>query len=257
MVVLAACLVYVVTVTAAGPLLLTSGQWQVWYPRLALACWHLALASSAAVLIFGVGFAIIRASAGESGRQGLAALLPGLAIWLMLFVVGALSALFLGQSEHVVRQEHSRRDELRDALHGCAREAEIYDGLTVHYLDDISAVACSFRAPEPTVVLTSGLRAQLTRPQLDAVIEHERAHLDQRHHFALLLAGLNRACLPRFGPARRLDRMTRLLVELIADDESVRRCGRDTVASALAAIAQLTANPGLAARSERVLAATK
>ena len=256
MTMLAACLAYVAASTLLAPLVLTRGRWQVWHPRLALAAWHTVLMTNAGIVVYTVLYALSLAEShsSEPGAGHAHAVLLTLSVWGGLFVVAAVTALFLAHSEPVVRSEYAERERLQEALLGCRHHTETRRGVVVRHLDADDVLACAFRTPEPTVVVTRGLRELLSPSELDAVIEHELAHLVQRHHFALLLALVNTACLPGFRPARRLHQSTKLLVELIADDTAARRCGVTTIASALTKMADHTTDPGVAARAARLTA---
>lgn len=117
-----------------------------------------------------------------------------------------------------------------------------------------------------TVVVTRGALEALTGAQLAAVLDHERAHLNGRHHLLLnVTRGLARAC-----PRVRLftvgaGEVARLL-EMCADDAAARRHGRIGVVEALLALggspvsgpagALGAAGPTVLARAERLLAPT-
>lgn len=94
----------------------------------------------------------------------------------------------------------------------------------------------------PQVVISSGTLQSLTARQLDAVLSHERAHLQGRHHTLIALAhGLARALpLPLF---RALPEQIELLVERLADERASTRCGRDQVAAALLRMTEPSAPP--------------
>ncbi|MEV6234722.1 M56 family metallopeptidase [Saccharopolyspora shandongensis] len=96
----------------------------------------------------------------------------------------------------------------------------------------------------PLIVISSGALQTLTARQLDAVLSHERAHLNGRHHTLTAAAqGLSRALpLPLF---RALPEQIELLVERLADERAGNRCGRDQVASALLRMMEHTV-PGTA-----------
>lgn len=112
--------------------------------------------------------------------------------------------------------------------------------------------ACAIPGRDAAVVITTGLRAILTRAQLASVVAHERAHLRGRYYAAMRLAVLNRASLPAWRPGRRLPRATNLLVELITDDdEAARRPGAVHLANALIRIRH-THDPSMDLRAERL-----
>jgi Zn-dependent protease with chaperone function len=100
------------------------------------------------------------------------------------------------------------------------------------------------------VVLTSGALRALSRPQLDAALAHEHAHLRGRHHLSLaVLQGLSRAypSVPLFQYAVQ---EARRLVEMRADDVAAAEHGRGTVVEALTALAQAPAPAGALAAAE-------
>lgn len=246
-------LAYALIATVVAPFILTRGRWQVWQPRVALACWHAALASGAGALIFSAAFSLALAHAhGLHGRGG-HALVFSSAAWVGVFVLAACCSLLLGRSEPVVRREQGVRDHLRHAALTCRQSVEDRGETTVRYVDTDAPVAYSFHAPEATVVISRALQRHLSEPELDAIIAHERAHLNERHHLALRLANLNAACLPGFAPARRLKSSTQFLIELIADDVAATTCGTRATASALSKMAHLAARPELALRAERLI----
>ena len=83
-------------------------------------------------------------------------------------------------------------------------------------------------------MVTTGARALLSSRELNAVLSHERAHLDGRHH---LLVGLGQAlarALPALVLFRQLGRQIPRLLEMRADDAAARVHGGDTVARAIA-----------------------
>ena len=83
------------------------------------------------------------------------------------------------------------------------------------------------------IILTSATLANLTRTEVGAVLEHERAHLHLHHHRMILIADSVAAILARTGALRSYPDQVRRLVELEADDVAARRFGTSTVASAL------------------------
>jgi Zn-dependent protease with chaperone function len=95
-----------------------------------------------------------------------------------------------------------------------------------------------------TIVVTTGALAILEPAQLSAVLAHERAHLDGRHH---LLTGLTRGlavvfpAVPLFARGRR---EVARLAEMRADDAAARRSGRGPLLAALLAMGTGAAVPG-------------
>ena len=89
------------------------------------------------------------------------------------------------------------------------------------------------RASAQRIVVTTGARELLSDDQLEAALEHERAHLARRHHLMILVAEVVAAALRWPRLLQRYPNAVRLLVELDADDHAARRHGARTVAIAL------------------------
>jgi Zn-dependent protease with chaperone function len=106
------------------------------------------------------------------------------------------------------------------------------------------------------IVLTSGALAVLDRAQLTAVLAHERAHLDSRHHLLIWLTRGLAASFPRVPLFTRGPANVARLAEMSADDAAARRSGRRALITALLAMGTGTAVPAtvLAATSGPVTA---
>ena len=97
-------------------------------------------------------------------------------------------------------------------------------------------MAFSLSGTPGLVVLTDGLTQQLTPLEVQAVLEHERAHLRGRHHLLLALADGVRAAFPIVPLFSRAPAALRDLLELAADTAAVRHCGATAVRSALLSV---------------------
>ncbi|MGD0066805.1 MAG: M56 family metallopeptidase [Streptosporangiaceae bacterium] len=101
---------------------------------------------------------------------------------------------------------------------------------------------------EPTVILTTGAVQALNPGQLDAVLAHERAHLNSRHHRLLALASIGRQVFPFLPLMRDTEQQVARLVELHADDAATRAHDPRLLATALVVLATATSPaPALAA----------
>jgi hypothetical protein len=87
------------------------------------------------------------------------------------------------------------------------------------------------------VVATEGLRRKLDASAVAAVLSHERAHLDGRHHLLVSLTDALRTALPFVPLFQQGPRAVRELVELAADVTAVRHCGVTAVRTALVGVA--------------------
>lgn len=83
------------------------------------------------------------------------------------------------------------------------------------------------------VVLTSATLDLLDRPQVDAVLAHERAHLRGRHHLVLGLARTVVTAFPFVPAFRRAAEEIAVLVEIVADDAARRAHGAGSLGQAL------------------------
>ena len=104
-------------------------------------------------------------------------------------------------------------------------------------VEDSRPAAYCVAGRHPTVVLTTGAVAALNPGQLDAVLAHERAHLDSHHHRLLAMARIGRQVLPFLPLMRDADAQVARLVELHADDAAKRVRGPGPLATALVALA--------------------
>ncbi|MEU0042750.1 M56 family metallopeptidase [Streptomyces werraensis] len=87
------------------------------------------------------------------------------------------------------------------------------------------------------VVITRGALDVLTEEQLRAVLEHERAHIEGRHHLLHVLADAFSRAFPGLPLARHVKEQTGLLTEMIADDRALRFHRRDALATAMCEVA--------------------
>lgn len=86
-------------------------------------------------------------------------------------------------------------------------------------------------------VLSDGLMEALTPGELSAVVDHERAHLTQRHHLLLWSFEAWRQALP-WLPTTRLSRQAvSSLVEMLADDVARRTAPDEVLVRAIALVA--------------------
>jgi Zn-dependent protease with chaperone function len=89
----------------------------------------------------------------------------------------------------------------------------------------------------PTVVLTTGAVQALDADQLAAVLAHERAHLNGRHHRLIAMARIGRQVLPFVPLMRDADAQVARLAEMHADDAATRTCEPAPLATALVILA--------------------
>jgi Zn-dependent protease with chaperone function len=100
-------------------------------------------------------------------------------------------------------------------------------------LDHPHAAAYCLPGLRPTVVISAGTLALLRRPELAAVLEHERAHATERHDLVLLPFTALRRAFPIRRWLCRVAEAVALLVEMRADDRARRRHPDAWLAAAL------------------------
>ncbi|WP_166979629.1 M56 family metallopeptidase [Paramicrobacterium fandaimingii] len=242
---LAAALVLIVVT----PTVLKAGPWAVHHPRTALLMWFSACALGCASALASIGAAVVGGLMAGDASDGATAIALTVASWLGLGIVGAASALIVTTTEPIV---HESRVRLRDVVPASGSVDERRD-LTLAHIASNDVVACSLPGRDPAIIIPSRLETALTRPQLQAVLAHEYAHLRGRHHLLKSVVRINAACLPpRLRAGRDFERATTLLLELIADDSAAKQAGPVHLANALAAIGDLSGDAGLHLRAERL-----
>ena len=101
-------------------------------------------------------------------------------------------------------------------------------------LDSPAPVAyCLPGALSSITVVSAGLVALLSDEEMEAVIEHEKAHVTQRHDVVLVLFRAWYASLPWFPIAFRAQREVGMLVEMLADDTARRAVPDGVLARAI------------------------
>lgn len=106
----------------------------------------------------------------------------------------------------------------------------------VMWLDHPLPMAYSIDGKPGYVVATEGLARCLTDNQRDAVIAHERAHLQSRHHRILSMCEVLATALPRVPLFAAAPAAVEALVELAADQSAAQATSRESMRSALQAV---------------------
>lgn len=259
---------YALVCLVAAPLVLTRGSWRVHYPRLCLTLWYVAF-------VTGVGAAVGSGAlgvwygwqAGVDGRIladsfGFAAepwlgdavqITGGVVGWSTLAIGGGLLSLVATRAMTLISSGRRIRAQLRRVVARSGYRREVVDGTPVTYIASRRPIACGLAGRvHGEVIISAELDLALTRRELTAVIEHERAHLRGAHLLLSRVALLNQACLPTARAAREMRRATSLLTELIADDAAARRCGGADLVAALTKIGNAEHDPTLGLRARRI-----
>lgn len=222
---------------------LAAARWTYRFPRAGIAAWLLLFpATVGALLAAGLSMALHLLSKGPGpDHVGGPALDTVIAVAETAVVLAAAVAL----ATTVHRATVARRTHLHD-LSLVARPTA-HTGVLV--VDAAQPAAYAVPGRHGAVVLTTAARDALSRPELTAVLEHERAHLRARHDRLLTVTGAFAAAAPWVPAARIGHRALKVLAEMHADDAAARRTSPVTTATALVKLAATVAPPAVLAVS--------
>lgn len=210
-----------------APIALGRAKWPARSPVVALILWQsIALAGGlsmiGALLVFGLapfGDSLVAGAMGLVGYFSGANSLRLIEVWNLFALWGAVLLgvhLTLTLVLTVVRAERQRR-----------RHAQLVTLLseplstTTRLIDTPTPIAyCLPGALSSITVFSAGLIELLDDDELQAVVEHERAHVVQRHDVVLVAFRAWHAALPWFPIASRAQREVGQLVEMLADDRA-------------------------------------
>lgn len=240
-----ALLAYAVVLALVAPRVLVRG-WADRAPRVAIAAWQAATVSVILAVVLGavaLAFPAMRISANlaEVLRECVMALRAHYASPGGAATAGTGAVLALGVIGRVawcaaaaLARAGATRRRMRNGLTILGRRDQARQVVVV---DCGTPAAYCVPGTRRRIVVTTAALKVLDDAQLEAVLAHERAHLNGRHD--LVIAGA--AALARaFGRVRLFHRAHQeivRLVELLADDAAARRSDRLTVAEALLAVA--------------------
>ncbi|WP_343233997.1 M56 family metallopeptidase [Streptomyces sp. CdTB01] len=134
---------------------------------------------------------------------------------------------------HVVRARRARTQH-QEALDLVGRRSARLCATVLPY--DTPAAYC-LPGRRPRIVISDAAVRRLTPDQLDAVLEHEQAHITGRHHLVLAAAEAFHSVFRWVPLARHAREQTALLVEMIADDRALRRHSQEVLATAMCEMA--------------------
>ena len=200
------------------PVVLSQAAWPRRAPARALLLWQ--------VIALAGGFSIIGALVAA-----------GFAFSFVFFAAGAVLAahLLLTLLATVVSTERERRRHRELVTLLSNPSPDLAATRVIDY--DAPAAWCLPVGIHSVTVLSAGLIRMLEPAQLQAVIAHERAHLQQRHWVVLTAFTAWHRALPWFPIATRARRAVNELVEMLADDRAAAAVGATTVADAIAIVA--------------------
>lgn len=239
-----------------APKLLARGTWQVRHPLRALALWFASFALGNILAGVAIVLAVsdtLNPPAHPVVTAEFDAVVSFVTPWLALIVVVATTITISRRAEPVLESEREVIDEFRER----AVSVDERPGLTLVRIDTPRPFACavpgtaSGRPPE--IFYSTSLEEMLTRPQLQAVLAHEYAHLKQGHGWLVRIAETNARMLPQWLAASSgLQRATRLFTELAADDAAGTQAGASNLADALMRLGEATNDPIAGVRAERL-----
>ncbi|MEU3744094.1 MULTISPECIES: M56 family metallopeptidase [Streptomyces] len=235
-----ALLAYAAVVGVAAPRLMTRSAWPYRAPALGAAVW-LALMMSFTLTVALAATQL--AAPTEHLHAGLLGLLHAcglgteaagpdpttadrLAVAMPLAVVTAFVGSFLFHLARTTLIRARHRDRLDLVGTRC-------DRLHVTVLPHSTPGAYCLPGFRSRIVVSDAAVRLLTEEQLDAVLDHERAHVAGRHHLLLAAADGFATVFRRLPLARHGREQTAVLLEMIADDGALRRHPREVLATAM------------------------
>jgi Zn-dependent protease with chaperone function len=238
-------------------------------PRLGLAAWLTAMASTAACAAAALALLVQAAVSGWSHlAQVVCRSVAGHACAQTVYTSAvfelalAAAAILAALAAAAVAWRYGRGvQRAQRRTHAHAEAARItgrgLPGVTAAVVLDAAEPTAYCVAGRPgTIVLTSGALALLDPAQLAAVLAHERAHLTGHHHLLIALTRGLGAVFPAVPLFTRGPENVSRLAEMCADDAATRRSDRGTLMAALLAMATGAAVPasalGAAARAVTV-----
>ncbi|MFC5930175.1 M56 family metallopeptidase [Cryobacterium melibiosiphilum] len=238
---------------APAPILLARAHWTTRAPGVALVLWQsIALAGGVSMigslLTYGLvpfGDSVLDGTL-ELGQYLVGAPLPADTLFTHgLALSGAVILavhLVLNLTATLISAERQRRRHLN--LIGLLSDP-LPDRPGLRVIDHAAPVAyCLPGGAQSATVLSNGLLRILDAHQLQGVIAHERAHLQQKHHLVLLAFKSWHSALPWFPIANRAETAVALLVELLADDQARRVVDDRVLATAITLVASAHSSAG-------------
>lgn len=237
----------------AAPRLLLRSPWTDRAPRLGVLAWQAASGSLVTAVVFaGVALAVPLSvlSSGlaellahcamllrEAYRSPASVAVAATGLLLAAGVVLRLGYVFGSQSFEAARRRHAHGEAL--SLLGRPHAA-----LGAVVVDHATPAAYCLPGRRGLIVVTTGALAALDDEEVQAVLEHERAHLRARHHLAVAAAAATARAFPMVPLLAAAAEQIPRLVEMAADDTAGARGGRGRVARALVALAGAGAPAG-------------
>lgn len=227
---------------------LAAARWPHRDPVGALVLWQaIGLAGGLSVLGAGVTFALSPIGDGllAAGRAVLDGRLGELGVlhFAVLGVTAVVAARLLGVLAVITVRTLRTRRRHRELLDVLATPWPDEPG--AHVLDHPVPMAYCLPGPRSRLVVSAGTLQTLDRPELDAVLAHERAHLRERHDLVVLPFVAWGATAPWVPGMAAAQRAVATLIEMRADDVAAAVTSPDALAGALHAVADTSAQATL------------
>jgi Zn-dependent protease with chaperone function len=234
------------------PILLSRAHWPARDPFTAMLLWQAiglagGLSMIGAMLVYGlepVGDNLIAGLRALAGMVLLNAPTTALGFW-HLFALSAAALLTahlvftLLLTYYKIERQRRRHRELLALL-----ASPTADGTGTVVINHDSPVAyCLPGGARSVTVLSDGLMAALEPAELRAVLIHENAHLNQRHHLLLWAFAAWRQALPWLPTTRLAQEAVNSLIEMLADDVALKTETKATLIKAIAIVASGSAVP--------------
>ena len=253
---------WLVVITTAPPLILTSPRWRA-RGRVTIAAWFGSLLTAGLLTLISVALAIEFAvdfwqtlEANQNTFDKLFwAFVYSFLPWIVLAGFGIALALINLRLEPLIE---SRR-EVGSALESLPLQSMKMriDGIEVFSFQLAAPVAFAWQGSgAPRIVISSGLVEILDEDELDAVAMHEQAHILQRHQSLKRVAALVQKMSPGIAAGRIFAGELEQLCENAADDLVLRRGAGEPLISALKKMQTAAPNPEVQSRLNRLATKT-
>jgi Zn-dependent protease with chaperone function len=239
---------YAIAAAALGAWWLARASWPRRMPRLGIAAWQvLTVTTIVSVLVAGTLAAApclptrsnwnamteLREHYASPGRVVIGLIAAGVTVTVIARMTWAITA--------AMALARSRRAHHDEALALLGRPGPVPGMMVLE--NDRPAVYCV--PGRKRIVCTTGALDRLDRPQLQAVLAHEHAHLAGRHHLVIMLARVLERAFPGIQFLATAADEIGCLVEMAADDSAARQVPRLALARALLALATSNAPAGV------------
>jgi Zn-dependent protease with chaperone function len=163
----------------------------------------------------------------------------GSSVWSLLFLSGAIFLTAHLLLNLLVTVVYAERERARHAQLITLLSEPMIDRPGTRLIDTPAPVAyCLPGALTSITVLSAGLIQLLDEEELQAVIEHERAHVRLRHDIVLILFTAWKVSLQWLPTARNASREVALLLEMQADDKALKSVARVSLARAITVVSE-------------------